>query len=136
MSVPSSSTHLPTRSYSSYHYVHPSLPPISSSYNPPSYTPQPKLSEKDKLYDISIKVEAVKASLHQAVDKTIERGQKLEETEERAKALEENSTRFYKGARKLKCMFCKQNARMIGCCILVMAIMIFIIVMLTKSYVN
>ncbi|MDD4930730.1 MAG: synaptobrevin family protein [Candidatus Colwellbacteria bacterium] len=130
-------THLPTRmSYYSpvdygerYHYVHPSLPGIPpSSYNPPA--------PGDKLYEVSIKVEEVKSSLHQAIDKTIARGEQLEETERRAQELENNSNRFYRGARNLKCMFCKKNARMIGCCLFALALVIFTIVMIAKSYSN
>lgn len=133
------STHLPSRtSYYTpadngerYHYIHPSLSGIPpSSYNPPN----PR--DNDKLHEVSIKVESIKSNLHQAIDKTIARGEQLEETERKAQELEKRSVDFYRGARNLKCMFCKQNARMLGCCLFALAIVIFTIAMVAKSYSN
>lgn len=111
-----------------YRYIHSSLPPIP----PSSYTP-PASRESDKLYDVQLKVDQIKSVIHENIDKTIERGENIERLEEKAQTLEYSSNVFYRGARNLKCMFCKQNAKMIGCGIFALAIVIFVIVMIAKS---
>lgn len=117
------------------------LPTKSVYYTPEDYSEKyyynpPNLLDNEKLHDVSIKVEEVKSTLHHAIDKTIARGEQLEETERKAQEIENNSNRFYRGAHNLKCMFCKQNVRTIGCIILILVIVIFIIAMIAKSYSN
>lgn len=115
-----------------YQYIHPSLPPIP----PSSYIPPIPRSDNEKLREVQLKIEDVKETLHNNIEKVIERGQKIEETETKAFALEQNSNRFYQRAKTLRCMFCKQNVRTIGCIIFILAILIFVIVMIIKSYSN
>lgn len=117
------------RSSSRYQYIHPGLPPIpptSQSYVPP----------RDKLYEVEIKVEEVRNSLKQGIDKAIDRGEKLEDMEIKAKNLSDSSLRFHEGSKNLKWMLCKQNAKLIGCCLFVLAVIIFIVVMIAQSNKN
>lgn len=104
-----------------------------SMYNPPNYT---RPTEGDKITEVQVKVNEIRSSLKQGIDKAIERGEKLEEIEEKALSLEENSIKFHRGSRSLKCLFCKQNARLIACFLFILAIVIFIIVMISQSYKN
>ena len=135
-------------------YLHHSLPPIPySSYNTQNssssisssshhfFTPVPSypfqkghLNQNDKIGEVNLKIGEVKTSLHQSIDSVIDRGEKLQILEEKAIDLEHKSISFYKNTRRLKCMFCKQNARLVGCGILALIILLIIIIVVSQLY--
>lgn len=60
----------------------------------------------DKLYKIQKEIESVKVVLHDAMEKLLIRGEKLEDLQERVQILGENSARFYENSKKLnRCCF-------------------------------
>lgn len=105
-----------------------------NSYNEPknhlSHPPQ----QSQKLHEISIKVESVRESLHEAIEKTIERGEKIEETSKKAMDLEERSRDFYQGSRDLKCLFFKKNMRTILCWVfLILSVIVIISIIVSEG---
>jgi hypothetical protein len=93
----------------------------------------PTQSDFSQLQNVKVKINEVKIELQHGIDKAIDRGEKLEILEIKAEELEENAVKFNRRAKRLKCKFCLENARMVGCILLLIAIIIAVIIVIVKS---
>jgi len=101
-----------------------------SSY-PPMYSYHRQ--SDDKLREVGLKVNEVKIEIQKNIDKVIEREERIDILDKKAERLEFNSDSFLIQSKKLKRKQCIRNAKFSVCIGFIIAIIILIIVLISKA---
>jgi len=70
---------------------------------------RPQQTPPDKVALVNQQVQDLKVTVHQNIDKAIQRGERLDELEEKADRLQNHAMKFQKGATELKWQMCFKN---------------------------
>lgn len=89
-------------------------------------TSKTPLKPTNKLADVQLQVDQVKAVMHANIEKTIERGQSLEVIEEKANQLDQEARKFFVNSRSLKRHMCWKNAKYTVLVVLAIAVIVVI----------
>jgi hypothetical protein len=90
-------------------------------------------TSNEKLEEIKVNIEIIKDTMHQNIDKIIERGENLEALEDKAEQLKYDANMFNKKAKKLRYKICIQNIKKNAVIILIISCIIGVIIYLIYS---
>lgn len=88
----------------------------------------------DKLQKVNNQVTEVTELMRENIDKTIQRGEKIEIISQKAQDMEVNAQRFHQAARKLRCMFVRQNIKNMLIIFFIFAVMLVLILYIANAF--
>ena len=86
-----------------------------------------EVDTSDKIAEVQMEIDASKHSVSQAIDKTVARGDKLEDLDQKAENMRDHAELFNKNARKARWEFLKQNIKIKILCGVAILVVFFII---------
>jgi t-SNARE complex subunit (syntaxin) len=91
-------------------------------------------SPTDKLQKVNAQVTEVTELMRDNIDKTIQRGEKIDVIHDKAQDLEINAQRFNKAAKKLRCMFVRQNIKNLLIIAFIFAVVLVLILAISGAF--